>query len=143
MPPPVQPDPKPLGKVRWSIPDSGSLAVPVTVKPPALPCRMYTVVPVTLAFVNEPKLRPGAAGAVVSLTVIAGEDARFVSVPPDEDFCCACHVCAAAVTGAVAPGPPPAVEPYVIVKVAPPASVRLETVMAWLDIETLPELAVV
>jgi hypothetical protein len=39
-PPPVQPAPSPLGNVRWSIPDSGSLDVPVTVKPPAAPWRM-------------------------------------------------------------------------------------------------------
>src|SRR5438552_3567048 len=111
MPPPVHPAPKPLGKVRWSIPDSVSFDVPVTVKPPALPCRMYTVVPVTLAFVNEPKVSPGAEGAVVSLTVIAGDDARFVSVPPDDDFSCACQAWAPADEVAVAPGPPLAVEP--------------------------------
>jgi hypothetical protein len=66
---------------------------------------------VTLAFVNEPNVSAGADGAVASLTVIEGEAARFVSVPPDEDFSCACQVCAPAETGAVAPEPPPATEP--------------------------------
>jgi hypothetical protein len=104
---------------------------------------MYTVVPVALAFVNEPKLRLGADGAVVSFTVIAGDEARFVSVPPAEDFSCACHVCAAAVAGAVAPDPPLAVDPYVMVMVEPPESVRLETVIVWPETETEPALAVV
>src|SRR6266508_4754202 len=72
-----------------------------------------------------------------------GEEPRLVSVPPEVDLCCACQVCAPVVEVAVAPGPPPAVEPYVIVKVAPPASVTLETVIVWLDAETLPVLDVV
>ena len=93
------------------MPDSESLEVPVTVKPPALPWRMYTVDPVTLAFVSEPYERPGFDGAVGSSTEIAGDVARFVSVPPEEDFCCACQTCAAAMLGALAPEPPPAVEP--------------------------------
>ena len=99
--------------------------------------------PVTLAFVNDPNVSPGAAGAVVSFTVIAGDEARFVSVPPEDDFSCACHVCAAAGTGAVAPGPPLAVEPYVIVKVPPPARVTPEIVIVWLETETVPVLDVV
>jgi len=142
-PPPLQPAPSAFGNVRWSIPDSGSLEVPVTVKPPALPCRMYTVVPVALAFVNDPNERLGADGALGSLTVIAGDEARLVSVPPEEDFSCACHVCAAAVPGAVAPEPPPPVEPYVIVKVDPPERLIPETVIVWLEALTLPVLDVV
>jgi len=101
------------------------------------------VVPVALAFVNEPKLRFGADGAVGSFTVIAGDEARLVSVPPDDDFSCACQVCAAAVAGAVAPAPPPAVEPYVMAKVEPPESVRLDTMTVCADTETVPALAVV
>ena len=112
-------------------------------KPPAEPWRMYTVVPVTLAFVKEPKLSDGAGGAVVSFTVMLGDDARFVSVPPELDFSCACQVCAPAGTGAVAPGPPLPVSPYVIVKVDPPVSVTDETVIVWLETERLPALAVV
>jgi hypothetical protein len=75
--------------------------------------------------------------------VIAGDEARFVSVPPDEDFSWACHVWAAAVAGAVAPEPPPAVEPYVIVNVEPPDNVRLETVTVCPETEREPALAVV
>src|SRR5207245_11170959 len=65
------------------------------------------------------------------------------SAPPEVDFSCACHVCAPVLDVAVAPGPPPAVEPYVIVNVELPASVSDETVIVWLDTETVPELAVV
>src|SRR5262245_9215045 len=97
----------------------------------------------TLAFVNEPKERLGADGGVASLTVVAGEAARFVSVRLEEAFSGACHVCAAAVLGAVAPLPPPAVEPYVIANVDPPDSVRLETVIVWPEADSEPALAVV
>ena len=90
------------------MPDSVSPEVPVTVKPPAVPWRMYTVVPVTLALVKVPKASEGADGAVTSMTVMLGDEARFMSVPPELDFSCACQVCAPAGTGAVAP--PPAVE---------------------------------
>ena len=93
------------------MPDSVSLEVPVTVKPPATPWRMYTVVPVALAFVNDPKLSEGAEGAVTSTTLMLGDAARFMSVPPELDFSCACQVWAPAGTGAVAPGPPPLVSP--------------------------------
>ena len=51
-----------------------------------------------------------SAGGVPSFTRPSPEP-RFVSVPPDDDFSWACQVCAAAVAGAVAPEPPPAVEP--------------------------------
>jgi hypothetical protein len=129
VPPPVQPVPSPLAKVRWSIPDSVSLEVPVTVKPPAVPSRMYTVVPVALALVNEPKVSPGTEGAVGSLTVMLGDAARFVSVPLELDFSWACQVCAPAGTGAMAPGPPEPVSPYVMVNVLPPESVSEETVI--------------
>jgi hypothetical protein len=113
------------------------------VNPPADPWRTYTVVPVALAFVKEPNESEGADGAVVSFTVMLGEDARFVSAPPASDFSCAVQVCAPAVTGAVAPGPPDAVLPYVIVIVAAPASVTLETVIVWPEAETVPVPAVV
>src|SRR5207245_296161 len=39
-------------------------------------------------------------------TVMDGDDARFVSVPPEIDLSCACHVCAPGVDVAIAPGPP-------------------------------------
>src|SRR5437867_8564746 len=72
-----------------------------------------------------------------------GEEPRFVSVPALRDFCCACHVCAPVVDVAVAPGPPPAVDPYVIVIVAPPASVTFDTVTVCPAIDSDPVLAVV
>jgi hypothetical protein len=44
-------------------------------------------------------------------TVMLGDEARFVSVPPEVDFSCPCHVCAPLEDVAVAPGPPPDVSP--------------------------------
>ena len=46
-----------------------------------------------------------------ALTVMLGEEARLASEPADVDFACACQVCAPVLDVAVAPGPPPAVEP--------------------------------
>ena len=40
------------------------------------------------------------------VTVMDGEDARLVRVPPGVDFSWACQVCAPVVAVAVAPGPP-------------------------------------
>src|SRR5712691_12137815 len=111
------------------MPYSPAVDLAVTVKPPATPCRMYTVVPVALAFVNEPNEREGADGAVVSSTVMLGDEERFIRVPAELDFSCACQVCAPAGAGAVAPGPPPAVEPYVTVNVEAPPSVSEEVVI--------------
>ena len=72
-----------------------------------------------------------------------GDDPRFVRLPPDVDLCCACHVCAPLVDVAVAPGPPLAVDPYVIVNVFPPPIVTPDTVIVCPDTETVPVLAVV
>ena len=72
-----------------------------------------------------------------------GDVARFVSVPPEVDFCCAWNVCVPVDKPAVAPGPPPLVAPYVIVTVAPPASVSDDTVIVGPEAETEPALAVV
>jgi hypothetical protein len=63
------------------------------------------------------------------VTVIDGELATLVSVPPLVDFSCACHVCAPVVAAAVAPEPPDEVLPYTIVSVAPPANVKPDTVI--------------
>src|SRR4051794_20856445 len=76
-------------------------------------------------------------------TVMLGDEPRLASAPADVDFSCACHVCAPVLEVAVAPGPPEAVEPYVMVKVAPPASVSDETVIVWLETERVPVLAAV
>jgi len=75
--------------------------------------------------------------------VTLGDDPRFASDPPEVDFSCACQVCAPVVDVTVAPGPPPLVSPYVIVSVPPAARVTLETVIVWLETETVPVLAVV
>ena len=48
---------------------------------------------------------------LAAYTVIAGEDARFVSVPVEIDFSCACHVAVPEVAVAVAPVPVPARDP--------------------------------
>src|ERR671935_259034 len=76
-------------------------------------------------------------------TVMLGCEAMSVSDPPEVDFSCVVHVCAPVEELAVAPGPPLAVDPYVIVKVEPPARVTLSTVIVWPETETLPVLAVV
>ena len=72
-----------------------------------------------------------------------GEEPRLASAPPEVDFSCACQVCAPVVDVAVAPGPPLAVDPYVIVAVPPPARVSDETVMVCPATETEPALDVV
>ena len=46
-----------------------------------------------------------------ALTVMLGEAARLVSEPAEVDFACACQVWAPVDEVAVAPGPPPAVDP--------------------------------
>ena len=46
-----------------------------------------------------------------ALTVTLGEAPRFVIVPVATERCSPCQVCAPVVAVAVAPGPPPAVEP--------------------------------
>ena len=78
-----------------------------------------------------------------ALTVTLGEDERVVNEPPATDFSLLCQVWAPVEEVTVAPEPPPLVSPYVIVAVAPPASVRLETVIVWLAAETAPVLEVV
>ena len=76
-------------------------------------------------------------------TVMLGDVAMFVSVPPAVDFACAVQVCAPVEEVAVAPAPPPEVDPYVIVTVLPAATVSDETVIVLPATETVPELAVV
>jgi hypothetical protein len=78
-----------------------------------------------------------------AVTVIDGDEARAVSVPPATDFCRVDHVCEPGVVGAVAPEPPPVLSPYVIVIVPLSASVTPETVTTWPETETVPVLAVV
>src|SRR5262249_60929513 len=71
------------------------------------------------------------------------EPGRFVSARVGFASPSAGHVAEPAVVEAVAPGPPPLVAPYVIVKVDPPATVSDDTVIVCPDTETVPELAVV
>ena len=95
-------------------------------------CALFTE-PVGVVSVPEPSK---------ASTVTLGDEARLASELVEIDFSCACQVCAPADDGAVAPGPPPAVEPYVIVKVFPPASVSDDTVMVCPATERLPALDV-
>ena len=88
---------------------------------------------------------PAFAGSTVSvpepfaaLIVIDGDEPRFVSTPAAVERSCACQVCAPVVAVAVAPAPPPAFEPYVMVAVAPPASVSAETVIVCAAVVTVP-----
>jgi hypothetical protein len=78
-----------------------------------------------------------------ALTVIEGEAPRFVKTPPAVAWSWNCHVCAPVAAFAVAPGPPPAFEPYVIVTVDPAVSVRFETVTTRVATASVPALDVV
>ena len=70
-------------------------------------------------------------GAIVSWTVIDGDEVSAVSVPPEVDFCLPDQVCAPVVDGAVA-------LEYVTSTVAPPASESEPTVIVWPETETEP-----
>ena len=48
---------------------------------------------------------------LAALIVIDGDAPRFVSTPAAVERSCACHVCAPVAAVAVAPAPPPALEP--------------------------------
>ena len=72
-----------------------------------------------------------------------GDEEMFANNPPDVDSSCTCQVCAPVLDVAVAPGPPLAVEPYVIVSVLPAASVSEETVMVLTETDRIPALEVV
>jgi len=70
--PPVLLQPEPSdGKKVEATADCGSLDVAPTVKPPVAPRRKKIVVPVADAFVNDPKLRLGVVGALVSTLTTA------------------------------------------------------------------------
>ena len=76
-------------------------------------------------------------------TVTDGEFAIDVSAPPDVDFSCIVNVVAPVAEGATGPGPPEAVEPYVIVQVKPPTSVTAVTWIVWPEVPTVPQVDVV
>jgi hypothetical protein len=71
-----------------------------------------------------------------------GCDAMSVSDPADVDFSWVVHVCAPIEDGALAPGPPLAVEPYTIVNVLPAVTVSELTVMVLPAAVRVPELEV-
>src|SRR5205823_4151505 len=89
---------------------TATVTAPLFTPPPAAVYVNVMVLPVELArtlvvgVVSVPV--PSAA-----LTVMLGDEPRFVSVPLDVDFSWACHGCVAALDGAVAPDPPDAVLP--------------------------------
>jgi hypothetical protein len=74
----------------------------VYVKVIVLPVEALLTEPVPVVSVPEPS---------EARMLMLGEEPRFVRLPADVDFSCACHVCAPEEDVAVAPGPPPAVEP--------------------------------
>jgi len=93
---------QPLGTARVTepleIPPAGAVYVKVIVRPVWLaetPLVPLAIVPV-----------PSAA-----FTVMLGWEAMSVREPADVDFSCVVQVCAPVLEVAVAPGPPPAVEP--------------------------------
>src|SRR5580765_3387270 len=71
-----------------------------------------------------------------------GCDAMSVSDPADVDFSCVVQVCAPVEEGPLAPGPPLAVEPYVIVNVLPAATVNELTVIVLPAAVSVPVLDV-
>src|SRR5438128_476090 len=78
---------------------------PLVMSPPVAVYVKVTVFPVELAdtFVVGVVRVPVPSAAS---TVIDGDEARLVGVPPFVDCSCACHVCPPVVDGAVAPDPP-------------------------------------
>src|SRR5579863_1532097 len=87
---------------------------------PSLANRMVTVLDVALATgvklttiaLGETRETDGAEGVLkVCVTVMTGDFARLVSVPPEVDFSVAVHVAGPTVVVAVAPGPLAALEP--------------------------------
>ncbi|HTL23330.1 MAG TPA: hypothetical protein VL281_04770, partial [Mycobacteriales bacterium] len=70
--------------------------------------------------------------------MMLGCEAMLVREPAEVDFSWVVHVCAPVLDGAVAPGPPLAVEPYVIVNVLPAASVSEATVIVLAETVSVP-----
>jgi hypothetical protein len=124
---------QPLGTASVTAPFASPPVAAVYVNVIELPVDALLTAPVPVVSVPEPSAES---------TVMLGDAPRLVRLPPEVDFSCPCHVCAPAEEVAVAPGPPLAVEPYVIVKVDAPASVSDETVIVCPETESVPELAV-
>ncbi len=117
------------------------MTVPLA-SPPAAAVYVKVIVRPVCALLTEPVGVVSVPEPSAASTVMLGEAPRFASELVASDFSCACQVCAPPTDGAVAPGPPPAVEPYVIVKVLLPASVSGETVMVWPETVSVPALEV-
>jgi hypothetical protein len=131
--PVVEGELQPVGTTSVTEPLEMPPVAAVYVKVIVFPVELRTTVVVGVVNVPEPS---------AAFTVTLGDELRFVRLPPAVDFSCACHVCAPVLDVAAAPGPPPAVEPYVIVAVAPPASVSDESVIVWLATDNVPEVDV-
>ena len=66
-----------------------------------------------------------------------------VITPPAVEASSNCHVCAPGVAGAVGPGSPPAVDPYVMITVCPARRVIPVTVIRCPETATVPRFDVV
>src|SRR5260370_826346 len=102
-----------------------------------------SVRPVALAATadGETDIAPLPSGATVEAT--AGELARATGASPATDASDAAKVELPVALGAVNPGPPEPLSPYLIVSVPLPAKVRPVTLTVWPDTDTAPALAVV
>src|SRR5947209_19973293 len=93
---------QPLGTTSVTAPLERPPVAAVYVKVIVFPVEALFTAPVPVVSVPEPS---------AASTVMLGDEPRFVRLPPDVDFAWACHVCAPDDEVAVAPGPPPAVDP--------------------------------
>jgi hypothetical protein len=123
---------QPLGTASVTLPFARPPVAAVYVNVIVLPVDDVFTEPVGVASVPDPS---------DARAVMLG-DARFARLPAAVDFACACHVCAPEDDVAVAPGPPLAFEPYVIVNVLPAASVSDETVIVLPEAVRVPALEV-
>ncbi len=93
---------QPLGTASVTVPLDVPPVAAVYVKVIVFPVEALFTAPVPVVKVPEPS---------AARTVMLGDEPRFMRLPADVDFSCACHVWAPADEVAVAPGPPLAVEP--------------------------------
>ena len=93
---------QPAGRVTRTAPDDMPPAAAVYVRVTVLPVEPAT---------NDVGAAPSVPVPSAARTVTDGDAPRLVIVLAATERWAPCHVCAPAVVGAVAPGPPPAVEP--------------------------------
>src|SRR3954468_5150576 len=84
-----------------------------------------------------------SGGGELARIVTVGCGDTGVTVPAPFERCLVVHVWTCAVAGALAPGPPPSLSPYVIVSSSPPFSVTPFTLMVAPETLTEPVEAVV